>query len=314
MKRSVTEVIRRGFENVLANWPLILIRIGSSIFFIILVVIAVIAAVVPLAMSIGINKVDISDATNPAEVALTLFLEHWPILLYILGIITVLLTVIIALYAFVEAGSARVYADAEFAVAAYPAPAREQMRAFTTERWLKGGRTHWWQVFWIYNIAWGVAMLILLLPVIAIAAFLFLLRENPGGLAATGCIGVFFLLLFFIAVAIVTNVWCLKAIVVSVARHRGAVTALGIAWREFKTDAGRHIGVAVILFVIMVAGTMVFSSMSAISNLDDSATFQLMTLPLQLMSSLLSSIFSAFMTGWFLACFAALTIEQTPPR
>jgi hypothetical protein len=309
LKRSITEVIRRGFENVVANWPLILIRLASSIFFIILVVVAVIAAVIPLAMSIGLNKLDPASASDPLEFMLDVLARTWPILLYILGIITILLTVIIAIYSFVEAGCARVYVDGELAAAAYPLPVRQHLKSFTAERWLSGGRNHWWPVFWIYNIAWGVAMLVLLLPALAVLALIFILRESPGGMAVAGCMGLVVIFLVFFLVAIVTNAWCLKAIIVSVARNLGAMESLRVAWREFRTDAGRHIAVVLILFVLMFVGAMVFSSVSAFSNIDDSATFQLMTLPLQLTSSLLNSIFSAFMTGWFLASFAALTTE-----
>ena len=310
MKRSITDTIRRGFDNVVVNWPLILIRIASSIFFLILVVVAVIAAVVPLAMSIGLNKIDPSNASDPLEFMLDILARTWPILLYILGIITIVLTVIIALYSFVEAGCARVYIDGDLAAAGTPVPPRHQFKTFSADRWMAGGRSHWWSVFWIYNIAWSVAAIILVLPLFALAAFLFILRESPGGMAAAGCAGAAFFLLFLFAVAVVTNVWCMKAIIVCVARARGAVESLGIAWREFKSDAGRHIAVAVILFVIMFIGAMMFSSVSAFSNIDDSAMFQLMTLPLQLTSSLLNSVFSAFMTGWFLASFAALTVER----
>ena len=312
MKRSITEIIRRGFENVVANWPLILIRLASSIFFIILVVVAVIAAVIPLAMSIGLNKIDPSSASDPVEFMLDVLARTWPILLYILAIITVLLTVIIAVYSFVEAGCARVYIDGEIGAAAFPVPTRQQMRSFSGERWMSGGRAHWWSVFWIYNIAWGVAALILMLPAFGLLAFIFLLRESPGGMAIAGCAGLALIFLLFLVVAVVTNAWCLKAIIASVARHLGAVDALRVSWREFKSDAGRHIGVVLILFVLMFIGTMVFSSVSAFSNIDDSAMFQLMTLPLQLTSSILNSVFSAFMTGWFLACFAALTTEPRP--
>ena len=312
MKRSITETIRRGFENVVANWPLILIRLASSVFFLALVVVAVIAAVIPLAMSIGLNNIDPSTAEDPAEFMLDVLTRTWPILLYILGIITILLTVIIAAYSFVEAGCARVYIDGEMAAAAFPEPARHQLRSFTGERWFSGGRTHWWSVFWIYNIAWSVAALLLLLPTLALLALIFVLRDSPGGMAVAGCAGAAVIFLFFLAVAMVTNAWCLKAIIVSVARHTGAVDALRASWREFKTDVGRHIAVVLILFVLMIIGAMAFSSVSAFTNIDDSAMFQLMTLPLQLTSSILNSVFSAFMTGWFLASFAALTTERPP--
>jgi hypothetical protein len=53
----------------------------------------------------------------------------------------------------------------------------------------------------------------------------------------------------------------------------------------------------------------VFGSISVLSNLNDSAGFQLTMMPFQILSSVLQGIFSAGMSAWFLACFAALTVE-----
>jgi hypothetical protein len=41
----------------------------------------------------------------------------------------------------------------------------------------------------------------------------------------------------------------------------------------------------------------------------DSATFTFAMLPLYVLSQLGSTVFSAFMTAWFIAAFAALSVE-----
>src|SRR3989442_3794108 len=67
LKRSATEVLRRGFDSTLANWPLILIRIAEGIVFVGIVIAAVVAAVVSIAVAAGLSKVDISRASHPAR-------------------------------------------------------------------------------------------------------------------------------------------------------------------------------------------------------------------------------------------------------
>lgn len=309
MKRSVTEVIRRGFENVIANWPLLLIKIAETVLFFIIVIVAILAAIVPLALSIGFNKADFSRVDNPPEFLLTLLAQHWPVLVYLVLIVTAVVTVMIALHSFFEAAAARVYVDAEALAQSVPSPSRAQLRAFTTERWMAGGKRSWWPVFWIYNIAWGVASMIILLPLIALAAGLLLLRDSPPAMAVLGCGGGALFFLFAIVVSVVTAVWSMKAIVVCVARAYGAMESLRASWQEFKSDAGRHIAVTLILYLLMIIGVMLFGSISAFTNLNDSPGFQLTMMPLQITSSFLQSIFSGAMGGWFLACFAAMTVE-----
>ena len=309
MRRSVTEVIRRGFENCAANWPLILIRIGEAVLFMVVLFAAVVAAVIPMAMSIGLNRIDLRDTENVGELVIAILLEHWPVLLYLLALMTVVLMVLVAIHSFVEAGSARVYVDAERAVASLPLPQRAQFRVFTAERWMQGGRRSWWPVFLIYNLAWTFSATILLIPLILLGAVMLLLRATPAGVAIAGCLGLVLFLFFAIVVGVVTNVWCQKAIVVVAARGAHASAALRLAWREFTADAGRHIAVALIMFAIIIAGSGVFSMFSMAGGLNDSAAYAIMMMPLQILGSILNSIFSAAVSALFLACLAALTMD-----
>lgn len=310
MKRSVTDVIRRGFESTVANWPLLLIRIAEGIVFIIIVVVAVIAAIIPVAMSIGWNKIDLQSVEDPAEVFAALLSAYWVVLLYLFGLITALLVVLVAIHSFVEAGCARVYVDAEKVAGAVEAPTRNQFAVFSADRWFAGGRQDWWPVFWIYNVAWGVAGLIMLAPLLVVLSVMLLLRDNPAAAMGVSCLGLVVSALFIFVVAVVTAIWCQKAIVVCVARLHRATGALGAAWTEFKLDAGRHIAVALILYLLMIVGSLVFASLSAGTSLYDRPSFSIALMPMQLVSSLFNTIFSAAMTSWFLACFAALTVEK----
>src|SRR6185437_3436976 len=96
----------------------------------------------------------------------------------------IVLAVLMAIHSFVEAGSARVFVDAERNGAGVTR-SRESFRAFNMDRWLQGGRASWWTVFWIYNIVWGVGGLILLIPLLLTLGALFLVTETAGIVAVT---------------------------------------------------------------------------------------------------------------------------------
>ena len=130
MKRSATEILRRGFESTLANWPLILIRIAEGIVFVGIVIAAVVAAVVPIAVAAGLSKFDISGASNPAEAVTAAIVQHWILIVYLLLILTLVLLVLVAIHSFVEAGTAQVFVDAERRAKPVTAP---QHLAFTAK-------------------------------------------------------------------------------------------------------------------------------------------------------------------------------------
>ena len=310
MKRSTTDVLRRGFDNTVANWPLILIRIAEGIVLLILAVVAVIAAIVPVVVSLGINSSMAQDPADAAEAVLAMLTDQWMIFLYVFAVATIILIVLLAIHSFVEAGSARVYVDGERAASAIAAPQRPAFRVFTVDRWLGGAKQDWWSVFWIYNIAWGVAGLIILAPLVVLLALMFVLQDNAPVLMGVTCLGLVVSLFIMLVVAIVTNVWCKKAIVVCVARTHRATGALGEAWREFRADMGRHVGVALILFLLTIVGSMMFASISFVGGFNDSPGFVLALLPLQIFGSLANSVFSTIISAWFLACFAGLSAER----
>ena len=316
MKRTVTEVLRRGFENVLANWPLLAIRIAEGILIVTIAIMTLIAIVVPFVMSIAsTSSSTMTPASNdPADIAAMLIgalSSQLLVIVYALIALTIALTLFIAIHSFVSAGCARVYADAEQQVVAVPAPSRDQMRVFSADRWMRGGRESWWPVFWIYNIAWSVAALIILIPLTVVMVAVLLLRETEVAALITGCVGILAVFLFVIPIAVVTGIWTEKAIVVSVVRRMGAMRALGDAWREFRGDAGRHIAIALVMFIVSFAASMVFGSLSTLASIGQPRHgVSLVILPMQMTVSILNSILSSIVGAWFLACFSSLSVEQ----
>lgn len=311
MRRPATEILRRGFENALANWPLILIRVAEGIVMIGIVIAAIVAAIVPLAVSIGLSHTTVDNPADAAEAILDIFAAHWLVLLYIFFIVSFVLLLMIVIHSFVAAGCALVYVDAERRVAALAVPTRNDFRAFSGERWMTGGKDGWWPVFWIYNVAWGVGGLIMMAPlVVVIVAMLALRGVGTGAAIAAGCFGAVVSGMFMILVAIVTNIWTEKAIVDCMARSRGVMESLHSAWREIRTDTGRHVAVAIVAMAVMFAGSMLFSSFSWIGSFNHNAGLSFALLPLQFSSSIANTLFSTAVGAWLVASFAALAVER----
>ena len=202
MKRSATEVLRRGFDSTLANWPLILIRIAEGIVFVGIVIAAVVAAVVPIAVAAGLSKFDISGSSNPAEAVAAAIVQHWMLIVYLLLILTLVLLVLVAIHSFVEAGSAQVFVDAERRAKPVTAPRRDVFNVFSIDRWMAGGRQGWWSIFWIYNATWSVAGLIILIPLL-ITMVLMVAASEAAGKVVAGCAGLLLSVIVAIPVAVV---------------------------------------------------------------------------------------------------------------
>lgn len=306
MKRSVFEVLRRSVDNTLANWPLILIRIAEMVLFGLMAVAAVIVAVLPLLVSVGIEFSNI-NSSDDIESAVFALMERWILLVWIFVAISVLLLLCIVIHAFVEAGSARVYVDAEVLAGPAIEGPRGRYRVFSMERWWAGARDGWWSLFWIYNLAWGAAGPILLIPLLPTIAGMLMLRERPPAAIATGCAGLLITGLLLLFVGAVTGMWVNRSIAEWAVRRSGARESLSAGWAAFRGDLGRHVLIFLTMFVVAMAGSSFFSSFSFLGSFGRHDLFFL--LPLQIFASLLSSAFSAVVSAWYLASYSALAAE-----
>lgn len=313
MKRGVFDTLRRGLDNTVANWGLIVIRVVEALVFAAIAIAAALAIIVPILVSIGIAVTDLSTPDDLENLVFSL-VERWVWLFWILTGVSVLLVVFVAVHAFVEAGCARVAVDADRIAGPATEGPRSRYRVFSMQRWLTGGKDGWWTVFWIYNFAWGVAGLILLLPLIPTAVIMLLARETPPVLIATGCIGLALTLMLFIVVAIVTSMWTTRATADWAIERSGAAAALSGAWTAIRSDVGRHLLIAIAVIVVAMAGSSFFASFSYFAAFGEmfhrGAVVHVFTFPLRLLGMFLNWVFSAFVSSWYLAAFAALAVER----
>jgi len=307
---NVADVLRRGIDSVLANWPLILMRIAESIVIAGVAIAAVLAILLPILVSIGISKFsDFEHIDDPYDFVRALLFNHWLIILYVLLGISVLLFVFIALHAFVEGGAAEVLVAAE-RQGGDETVDRRRLEAFSMDRWLRGGTRMWWPIFWIYNATWGIGGLIMLVPLVVIAAVMILSRGNPAAIAI-GCVGLIATIFIVAIVAIVIGLWTEKAIIVLASRNEGTAAALSDSWAEMRSDWGRHLGVAFVIFVIAIGAAGVTGIFSMSLGFSRSAGAQFLFLPVRLGLSLVNTFVSAAIGNWFLASFAALTMRRS---
>lgn len=313
VKRGIFDTLRRGLDNAVANWGLIVIRVVEVLLFAAVSVAAALAIVVPLLVSIGITVAGVSGPDDVESLLLSL-LGKWVWLIWILIGLSVLLVAFIAVHSFVEAGCARVAVDADRIAGPATDGPRSRYRVFSIQRWLAGGKDGWWTVFWIYNFAWGVAGLILLLPLLPTAVIMFVARETPPAMIATGCIGLALTLMLMIVVGLVTSIWTTRATAEWAIDRSGAVAALSSAWAAIQSDVARHLLIALAVVVIAMAGSSFFASFTYIAAFGEmmhrSAVVNFFTIPLRLLGMLLNWVFSAFVTSWYLAAYAALAVEK----
>lgn len=306
MKRTITEVLRRGFDSTVANWPVIAFRIGESLVFAAIVIAAVLAAIVPAVVAAGLSKDDIVNSGDPGGAVISWLIAHLMLFVWIFALGFIVLGVMIAIHAFVEGGAAQIYVDAERS-----AKSRNDLHAFSIDRWLAGGAASWWRIFWLYNFAWSVGLIFVLVPlVITIAAMLAI--SDTAIRVGIGCVGVVLAVLVLIPVGIVTSIWCTKAITICVARALSARESLRLGWREFRSDLGRHLAIAVILFVVSMAINSLFSAFTIPMNITSQRlpTMALMFAPARLLAGVVQGIVGAAVGSCLLACFVSMTEER----
>jgi hypothetical protein len=276
-----------------------------------IVIASIIVAIVPAVVAAGLSRDEIVNSADPAGAVISWLIGHLMLFVWMFALAFIVLGVLIAIHSFVDGGAAQIYVDAERAAARRTGSGRDAFRAFSIDRWLAGGASSWWRIFWLYNFAWSIGLIFVLVPLLMTILGMLAIGDTTGRIVI-GCAGLALAVLVLIPVGIVTSVWCTKAITICVARSLGARESLRVAWRAVRTDLGRHVAIAVIMFVVSMALNSVISAFSIPMSLTEHRmpSMALIFTPVRLTVGVIQSIISAAVGSWLVACFVSMTEER----
>jgi hypothetical protein len=311
LRRSIADVLRRGFDSTLANWPVIALRIAESLVFGGIIIAAILAAVVPALVAAGLSKDDIINSSDPASAVMLWIVDHLMLFVWFFALAFIVLGILMAIHSFVEGASAQIYVDGERNATQRNAAGRDDFHAFSIDRWLAGGAASWWRIFWLYNLAWSVGLAFVLVPLVLTMIGIIAVSDNTGRIVIA-CSGLALAVLIFIPVAVITSIWCTKAITICVARALSARESLRVAWRAIRTDLGRHIAIALIMFAISIAINSLVSGFSVPMTFPEHRlpTIALAFAPIRVAAGFVQGIVSAAVSSCLLACFVSMTEER----
>jgi hypothetical protein len=296
--RSPVDLTIRSFKSAAANWQLVVIRMVESVVFVFLVLMALLATIIPVAIKAGLGKLKLSDADNAIQAVSQFLVEQLPLILWTFGVLIFVTGVMMIIHSLIVAGSARVYLDAERAP-------NDAFEVFRGESFWAAARRGFWRVFWIYNIAWSVALLLILLPVMVSLVVILVMQGTTASVIIAivifgGCVAV------SIPIGIITSIWVGRAIIDGERSQLPAREALRVARRSIRADLGNHIVVMLLLMVVSVFAILFISACTNSLSMNGDVFW-----PMQWFGSLAQTIASSLAGAWMLAAFAALA-ENKP--
>jgi hypothetical protein len=309
---SPFDTLRRSFENTIANWPLLLMKLAEGIAAIGLIILVIAVSVVPLIWA-GVS-LSAAPPGDTFEDFLRWLGASWPLFIVVFLAATVLVLVLVGIHSFVQAATSGVLVDGQRKAGPELLGDRKRYAAFDAESWFAHGRRHWWTVFLIYNVVWGVAGIVMLLPLIPTAVVAWWLRDSDG-IWVAGCLGLAVTLGVVIVASIIATIWSNLAIVAAVARNLDTLTSIREGGRIFRVAIADVVIVVVGLWAISAAAGMLFVAMhmsiSAISMIPFAG---FITLPFQIGASFVQNAISLFVGIWMMAAFATIIVREHSKR
>lgn len=276
---TASDMARLGFNNMIANWPALLLRGAEGLLSL--------AAGLVLVAAVGLSNIDPSKFNGLIE---DLFKRHTA-----LGIVAVvaaaLLTIVVAMLvnAFFSAANLRVYLDGyRAALPAMPRPPVAAFRVFRLRDWIAAGRTGWWRVVQVNLVVGAIS----LSPMVLFVGPFLLGFKSAGSIAITCLAAVTFMITGLLG-------WLLsiKAEVVCIAVPEASVReSLHIGWSQLMDNLGIHFVTALIPTLTVLGIGIILAIAEKVAGIDGVA----------------SHIATPVSACWFLASFVALTERVLP--
>jgi len=309
----IIETVQRAYRNVVANWPLVLIRVAEQVAMVVLIAAGAMLLIIPFVMTGVLSELSELPGDDPVQMAIGLFLRNPLTLIGAFMALLIVVTAVFALHCFVQAGTVGIYLDSASS-APSGAPLRDALSSFSTETFISYGRRFWWPVFLIVNVIWGIFAILLLAPVSGAILIFTRLSEDPKAFAA-GCLLIVLFVLMLVVAGIFATIWSDVATSLCVRRNLGVRDSLNAAITLMRRRFMDFLMVMVILVVISIGVTIVFATIFGVIGVVSMLPIMaILTLPIQIVLSLLQSITSVFLSCWFLAAIVAIIIDDEGAR
>ncbi|HXI12828.1 MAG TPA: hypothetical protein VNM92_09285 [Thermoanaerobaculia bacterium] len=270
-----------------------------------IILIAVIAAAGPVIASGVAGGFNLS-AENPAEYARQYFFAHPFLVAYLLFLISVAGLAALVVHSWIEAGSFGTYMEGERRAERVDALAPDRFTVFTIDLWFAQARLFWRRFFVLYNVVWSIYLLLIMLPLLAIATAVVLTGATQAGMVA-GCVVLVTWALVALVSSLITQAWSHIALAAMVDQSLSVRQALRVGWSLLWRRLGDVLaGVLVIIGISLLMGVVASAFFVGMSMFDDLPGGELILFPFQLILSFTQLFFSLFLSGWITAAFVAI--------
>lgn len=309
MVEGAIDCVRRGFHSFVAIWPLLLVRLVETIVMLVVMVGGFFLAMIPIGIHVGLSDLD-SWADDPEAMAEWL-LGNAGTIFYLLLAVSILVGIAVLIHSYFEAGVASLYLDHIRSGATFPA--NEAWRRFSLDAFTTAALSRGWSVFLVFNIVWGVAGAVLLIPLGLILAIALLFRDSPAAIVFT-CFGVFVSVVLGVVVSIIAAVWAQIALTITAGERRGAIESSGRAGDLMRA----RLGVTILTVIIVYAVILGISSVTSTFNIGLSALAEvpgaaMAAIGMQIIMFFFNSVVSTILGLWTAAVWAAFVASSGAP-
>ena len=266
-------------------------------------------SLLPIGLSLAFDDVE-SWVDDPEAVA-EWILTNWGTMAYLFVVVLILAGIAVLIHSYFEAGVASAYLDYIRAGASFTW--REGWDRFSLDTFTRAALSRGWSVFLVYNIVWGVAGAVLLIPLGLMLAVLLVFRDAPVAIGFT-CLGLVVVFVVGILASIVATVWSQVALTLAAGDRRGAIEASGLAGEMMRERLGVTILTVLIVYAVIIGVSSVTSTANlGLSVLAEMPGAAMVALGFQAVLFLVNSVVSTVLGLWKAAVWAVFVGSASAP-
>lgn len=302
-------VLRRGFESAFANWPLLLVRFCEGLLIVGVVIAGVAGSLLALGLSLDFSGVE-KWAEHPEQAAEWL-LANVGLFVAFMIVLALIGGVAFLIHAYVQAGVTATFVRFERLPQRWSW--REGWNRFSLGSVIESAARYGWRVFLIYNIVWGVAGLVILIPLAVLLAVVLAIGEAATAIVLT-CLGLVVIVLLSIIVGIVAGAWSQVAITVALAVDAGSVESSSRAGDVIRARLGSVVLVMVAIFAVSLGLSSLMSTMNLAFMAGKQAPGgEYWVVPFEIVLAFVNAAATSLVGLWMAASFAVIVLDACAP-